>query len=87
MQIRLTTPDADPQVREGKQIVEHSLAEKSVTDFEWSQDSGTRGWKLKFSFGGDTYGVLVDHQSLTNFKNDPAGKSKLAALWKNKSKL
>lgn len=66
--------------------MENFLAEKDAAHFQWSQDFDTRQWTLTFSFGGHTYVNSVGHLSLTDFKNDPATNSKLAALWQNKSK-
>lgn len=77
----------NPEVQQGKQIVEPFLARKGAANFKWDRDFDTRNWTLRFEWGGRRYASSITHVSLTNLRNDPLKATKLEALWKNKTQI
>ncbi len=84
MQIRIKGDD--PQVQQGKQIVEAFLGAKGAAGFEWNQEFESRNWRVAYDWNGCRYESRITRVSLTDLKNDAQKEAKLNALWDTKSK-
>ena len=85
--MKFSMDNDNPEVQQGKQIVERFLSGKGAADFEWSGDFDTRNWRVTFDWSGVRYITPINQISLTNLRNDPLKATKLEALWKNKTQI